>query len=277
MADRLKVALCQMTSVDEVEANLMQMENLIERIPESEGVRLACFPENCLFLRLIEGEKVSGLYPDDAALLTLAATAKRRRMHLHLGALPLRIEGHLYNSSVHITDQGEIRPSYQKMHLFDIDLENGPTMRESDVFRHGQTPAVMEIDGWKFGQTICYDVRFAELYGVYARREVDVLLVPAAFLVKTGQAHWEILLRARAIESQSYVIAAAQAGTHKGVRGGLRETYGHSLIVGPWGEREVQQTQPGPGVSIHSLERSAIDKVRRQIPMKYHRRWPVHG
>lgn len=271
----LNIAVCQMTSIDDVEANLMQIEGLLDQVPDSAGVRAAFFPENCLYMRLKEGEKVRGIFPEDRALHALAEIAQRRRMHLHLGAMPLRLESHLYNSSVHITDEGEIRPSYQKMHLFDIQLENAPPVRESDVFRHGQHPRVIEIDGWKLGETICYDIRFAELYSVYARREVDAILVPAAFLVKTGDAHWEVLLRARAIESQCYIIAAAQAGTHRGVESGLRETHGHSLIVHPWGKIAADLKEKQPGVLIHKLERAEIEKVRRQIPMKDHRRIPV--
>lgn len=269
----LTIAVCQMTSIDDVEANLMQMEGLIEQIPD--GVRAAFFPENCLYMRLKEGEKVRGLLPDDKALQTLAGIAKKRGMHLHLGALPLRLEHHLYNSSIHITDAGEIRPSYQKMHLFDIQLENTPPLRESDAFRHGQSPRIIEIDGWKLGETICYDIRFSELFAIYARREVDVILVPAAFLVKTGDAHWEILLRARAIESQCYIVASAQAGTHRGIEGGLRETHGHSLVVHPWGQIAADRKERTPGVLICKLERGEIEKVRRQIPMKDHRRIPV--
>lgn len=271
----LTIAVCQMTSIDDVDSNVMQMEELIDRIPE--GTRAAFFPENCLYLRTKEGETVRGLFPDDEPLQTLARIAVQRRMHLHLGAIPLRIDNHLYNSSVHVTDAGEIRPSYQKMHLFDIQLENQPPLRESDVFRHGQGPKLIEIDGWRLGETICYDVRFAELFSMYARREVDVIVVPAAFLVKTGEAHWEILLRARAIESQCYVLAPAQAGTHRGVNGGVRETYGHSLVIHPWGKIEGQLDGRAPGVLLHTLRRDEIEKVRRQIPMKDHRRIPVRS
>jgi predicted amidohydrolase len=161
------------------------------------------------------------------------------------------------------------------MHLFDIQLEGQKAIRESDAFRHGQKPSVLEVDGWRIGETICYDVRFAELFSQYARKEVDVILVPAAFLVKTGEAHWHILLRARAIESQAYVIASAQGGTHKGIKGGVRETFGHSLVIDPWGGIQAEVTNNGPGFSISILSRERIMKVRGQIPMKDHRRLPV--
>ena len=270
----LTVAICQMTSTDDVDANLMQIESLIEQIDPAQGVRIAFFPENALYLRLKEGESIRGVLLEDDVVAKLQEHARSRRMHLHLVS-PFRLDGHLYNSSLWITDFGELRPSYQKMHLFDIALINGPTVRESDVFRHGSAPSIIEVDGWRFGESICYDLRFSELYSLYARNGVDGILVPAAFLSKTGEAHWDILLRARAIESQCYVLAAAQAGVHRGTDGGVRETYGHSLVVAPWGSVSQQLKEKGPGVLIQTLQRAELERVRSQIPMSDHRRLPL--
>ncbi|MFV8259508.1 carbon-nitrogen hydrolase family protein [Bdellovibrio bacteriovorus] len=275
MSSELVVAAVQMTSVDDVTTNVAQMEELLKEAFKTAQPRFVSFPENCLYLRLKEGEKIEGLTLSHPAFARLSELAKQYNTYLHLGSIPLYLEGHLYNSSTLITPEGEVQPTYQKMHLFDIQLEGQEPIRESDVFRHGQTPNVIDIDGWKVGEAICYDVRFAELFSQYARREVDVILLPAAFLVKTGEAHWEILLRARAIENQSYVIAAAQGGTHKGLRGGTRETYGHSLIIDPWGAVVGQVEKREPGVTISKFTRERIDSVRRQIPMKFHRRLPV--
>ncbi|MGE9746690.1 carbon-nitrogen hydrolase family protein [Bdellovibrio bacteriovorus] len=275
MSSELVVAAVQMTSVDDVTTNVAQMEELLKEAFKSAQPRFVSFPENCLYLRLKEGEKIEGLTLSHPAFARLSELAKHYNTYLHLGSIPLYLEGHLYNSSTLITPEGEVQPTYQKMHLFDIQLEGQEPIRESDVFRHGQTPNVIDIDGWKVGEAICYDVRFAELFSQYARREVDVILLPAAFLVKTGEAHWEILLRARAIENQSYVIAAAQGGTHTGLRGGVRETYGHSLIIDPWGGVVGQVEKRQPGVTISKFTRERIDSVRRQIPMKFHRRLPV--
>ncbi|KHD87227.1 MAG: amidohydrolase [Bdellovibrio sp. ArHS] len=271
----LVVAAVQMTSIDDVDANLMQMEALLEEAFQNSQPRLVCFPENCLYLRLVEGEKIEGFALDHSALKALAESAKKYNTFLHLGSVPLFVEGHLYNSSVLITPLGEIRATYQKLHLFDIQLEGQKPLRESDVFRHGQRPNILEVDGWRIGEAICYDVRFAELFSQYARKEVDVILLPAAFLVKTGEAHWEILLRARAIENQSYVVAAAQGGTHTGTRGGTRETYGHSLMIDPWGGVIGQVEKRAPGVVLATFTKERIEKVRAQIPMKFHRRLPV--
>lgn len=275
MSSELVVAAVQMTSVDDVTTNVAQMEELLKETFKTAQPRFVSFPENCLYLRLKEGEKIEGLTLSHPAFARLSELAKHYNTYLHLGSIPLYLEGHLYNSSTLITPDGEVQPTYQKMHLFDIQLEGQQPIRESDVFRHGQTPHVIEIDGWKVGEAICYDVRFAELFAQYARREVDVILLPAAFLVKTGEAHWEILLRARAIENQSYVIAAAQGGTHAGVNGGTRETYGHSLIIDPWGAVVGQIEKREPGVTISKFTRERIESVRRQIPMKFHRRLPV--
>ena len=275
MSAELKVATVQMTSVDDVAQNLQQIESLLSEIFKKSRVRLVSFPENCLYLRLKEGEKIEGMTLSHPAFARLSELAKQYAVYLHLGSVPHYVDSYLYNSSVLISPDGEVKPTYQKMHLFDIQLEGQAALKESDVFRHGQHPSILDIDGWKVGESICYDLRFAELYSQFARRDVDLILVPAAFLVKTGEAHWEILLRARAIESQSYLIASAQGGTHTGIRGGKRETYGHSLIVDPWGRVIAQVEELKPGFRIETLKREQIDSVRRQIPMKYHRRLPV--
>ena len=274
-AAELVVANVQMTSIDDVDTNLMQMESLLESVFEKHQPRLVAFPENCLYLRLTEGEKIPGFEISHSLFSRLSELAVQYKAYLHLGSVPLLIEGHLYNSSVLITPSGQVQPTYQKMHLFDIQLEGQKAICESDAFRHGQKPNILDVDGWRVGEAICYDVRFAELFSQYARKEVDLILVPAAFLVKTGEAHWSILLRARAIESQSYVVASAQGGTHQGVKGGNRETYGHSISIDPWGNVLGEITQHGPGFMVTTLSRQQIEDVRKQIPMKFHRRLPV--
>lgn len=270
----LSVALAQMTSIDDVDGNILQMEELLSRIHPTAKVRLACFPENCLYMRTLEGEAIHPISLTEGPILRLAERARLLQMFLHLGSIPAMVGDQLFNCTVLITDQGEIKPTYQKMHLFDIHLEGQKPIRESDVFSHGHKPNVIEIDGWRLGETICYDLRFAELYSIYARQEVDAILVPSAFLVKTGEAHWDVLLRARAIESQAYVLAAAQGGTHIGKKGGVRETHGNSLIIDPWG-KVISRAESWPSVVIATLTKEQIENVRRQIPMKLHRRLPV--
>jgi len=267
----LDVALVQMTSIDDLETNLQYIEKAVQKIDPKQNIDLICLPENCLFLRLKEGEKILGLTLQNFALKRLAEISKVRNCHVHLGSIPLDLNGKLYNSSILILPNGEIISSYQKIHLFDIQLDGQSPHRESDVFAHGTDTHHFIIHGWKIGESICYDIRFSELYQRYAKQEVDVILIPAAFLVETGKAHWEVLLRARAIESQAFVVAAAQGGLHKNASGYSRETFGHSMIIGPWGDIK-EQLGTKSGILIFQLTKEEIQKVRAQIPMLAHRR-----
>lgn len=267
----LNLALCQMTSIDDPSANLKQILKLIDSVSSDQLVDLFCFPENCLYMRLTEGEPISGLSLTDSVFAELVSKAKARKCCLHLGASPIRIDGNLFNASVLIRSTGEISVTYKKMHLFDIQLVGQKAMKESDVFAHGPQPEILQLEGWKIGQSICYDLRFAELYSHYARSECDLILVPSSFLPKTGEAHWEILLRARAIESQAYVAASAQGGHHQGKGSGFRDTYGHSMLIDPWG-KIISVLKQQPSVEVHRLTKNRITEVRGQIPMKAHRR-----
>lgn len=278
MSDFLQIHIVQMTSTDSVEANIRQALELLKPLqkvsPES-GVaaeQLICFPENSLYMRIREGEPIPGLSLKDSQWQPLQNRARELRATMHFGSVPLRGENKLTNSSVTIASDGSLQATYTKVHLFDIDIEGHRPVRESDVFEHGEDTAILQVADWRFGQSICYDLRFSELYSRYARAEVDGILVPSAFLVPTGQAHWEILLRARAVESQAYLLAAAQAGIHQTANGAERRTYGHSLLVDPWGRVLADGGAHQPGVLSARLSRTEIDKVRRQIPMRQHRR-----
>lgn len=270
MTPNLRIAICQMTSVDEAEVNFVQIQKLLESAQQQGAAEIAFFPENCLYMRLKEGEKIEGFLLTDPIFERLQKLSEKYQIQLHLGSIPLRIRGQLFNSSVLISSK-EVRPTYQKMHLFDIDLVGEKPVRESDVFSHGPGPEVLTFQNWKLGQTICYDLRFSALFNHYAKLHVDAVLIPAAFLVKTGQAHWEVLLRARAIESQCYVIAAAQAGVHRGPTG-QRETYGRSMLIDPWGQVLWEAKTLEPESQVLTLSREKLDQVRGQIPMAGHRR-----
>ncbi len=272
-ASTLRVAVCQLNSVDSVEANLKQIMGLLERL-EAEPPDLVCFPENSLYMRVKEGESIGGVDLKGPTLQTISSWAKAHGSVVHLGSVPVKREGRLYSSSLVITPEGGVHDSYQKIHLFDVDVEGHKPVRESDVFTHGEEPSIFFVKGWKIGGTICYDLRFSELFLRYAQQEVDAILVPAAFLVPTGQAHWEVLTRARAIESQAYVLAAAQGGVHKGINGGSRSTYGHSMIIDPWGVviQSCNEETSEARILKAELSRDRIKRVRAQIPMKNHRR-----
>lgn len=270
----LRVHLAQMNSVDDVAHNVGQVISLLEQVPPAIAgqEQLVCFPENSLYLRLGETGTIPPLNLQEGFWAEFARIGAEKNAVLHFGSVPLKGREKLLNSSVLLRPGQSPTPSYTKIHLFDIDVEGHRPIRESESFEHGHESAVFEVNGWSIGQSICYDVRFSELYHRYARLNVDVILVPAAFLVPTGRAHWETLLRARAIESQAYVLAAAQAGRHVGHNGGERMTYGHSLIVEPWGGIVEDAGAEGVRLISAELKRTEIAKVRRQIPMKDHRR-----
>lgn len=267
--DLIRIAICQLNSVDDLAKNVSSIKSMLSGLTE---IDLVCLPENCLYFRVKEGELIEGIEPNNPLFEEFATLAKRNRLNIHFGASPLKVNGVLRNSSVFISDKGEIAVSYDKIHLFDIELTGQKPVRESDVFKGGDRPVEFGVGGWRFGQTICYDLRFSELFNYYGRRGVHVLLVPAAFLVPTGKAHWEVLLRARAIENQCYVIAAAQAGRHHGKAGGERMTWGHSMVVGPWGDVLIQMNESEVKAQVFELKLSEITKVRTQIPMAQHRR-----
>jgi predicted amidohydrolase len=279
-SETLEVAVCQLTSTDDVDANVEQALSLLKSL-DSEQIDIVCFPENSLYFRLRESEAPPSFDLQHKAIDKISDWARAKRCAVHLGSVPYVRQGQLFNTSVLILPSGEVQALYDKIHLFDVDVEGQKAIRESDTFSPGQSSSVFSIKGWKFGSSICYDLRFAELFLRYAREGVDVILIPSAFLVPTGRAHWHVLTRARAIESQAYVLAAAQGGTHVAEHGGSRQTYGHSLIIDPWGEviGEVSDEQAKAGVGPKrilraTLSRERIRKVREQIPMAKHRRLP---
>jgi predicted amidohydrolase len=269
--NKLKVSVLQLSSIDDISTNIIQVKKLILEALKF-NPDLICLPENALYLRIKEGEAIPSLQITDPVFSELQSLIKNQKTMIHIGSVPLRKTDGVYNSSVIVSGE-KIEASYNKIHLFDIHLTNQKPIRESDVFKHGESPKVFTVNGWKVAQSICYDLRFSELYSMYAKQEVDLILVPSAFLVPTGKAHWEVLIRARAIESQAFVIAAAQAGQHKSLRTDLvRETYGNSMIVSPWGAILKQGGPNQQEVINYELDLQEIGKTRMQIPMKNHRR-----
>lgn len=268
----LRIAVAQMTSVDDIDSNCQQMLNLIGDVPDLSLVDLVTFPENALYFRLDKNKPLPGLESDAACFKRLAEAASHHQVTLLIGSAPmLESSGRTSNATVMIRPNGSIEVAYRKIHLFDVDVVGQPPVRESDLFTHGEETRVIEVEGWRIGLSICYDLRFAELYTRYARQNVDAIFVPSAFLVPTGQAHWHVLLRARAIESQAYVIAPAQGGEHVSGQAS-RKTFGHSLVVDPWGDVILEVTQKTPEIKVVTLERQRLDWVRSQIPQSSHRR-----
>jgi predicted amidohydrolase len=206
---------------------------------------------------------------DDGVLAACRAAARIRSVWVHLGSLAVLEDGEkLANRSFVIDDQGEIRARYDKMHLFDVDLPSGESWRESSVYRAGaQAVVVRDTPVGNLGLAICYDLRFPALFAALAEAGADCIAVPAAFTVPTGQAHWEVLLRARAIEAGLFVIAAAQGGQHEDGR----VTYGHSLVADPWGKVQLDMAD-AEGVAFVDLDLAQVAAVRSRIPALSHRR-----
>lgn len=266
--NNLKLGLAQMTSVDDVSVNLGSIKNLYLQLALG-GAEIAVFPENSLFFRIqgpLQAVKLSG--PE---LGQLQAVVEREGVPLML-TTAVHESGDKYSNATVLLQKGASpQVLYRKVHLFDVEVEGAPSVTESAHFDPGTGPAVYELHGWRFGLTICYDLRFSELFLKYAQN-VDVILVPSSFLVPTGQAHWHVLLRARAIEAQAFVAAPAQVGEHCSVTSGVRHTYGHTLAIDPWGKVLEDFEKSWAQARIVNLDRSLIEKVRRQIPMANHRR-----
>ncbi|MFL6757424.1 MAG: carbon-nitrogen hydrolase family protein [Sphingomicrobium sp.] len=206
---------------------------------------------------------------DDEVLARVRAAAKEARIWVHLGSLALRGGGDkLVNRGFVIDDQGDIRARYDKIHLFDVDLPTGESWRESAMYEAGERAVIVpETPVGTLGLTICYDLRFPELFRRLSEAGADVIAVPAAFTVPTGKAHWQVLMRARAIESELFIVAAAQAGHHEDGR----DTFGHSLVADPWGELLLEMGGD-PGLAFVDIDLGRIADVRSRIPVHQHRR-----
>ena len=270
MGARIKIGIAQLNSNDDFQRNFSQIKKIILEAQHEKPAAIF-FPENSIFMRVDSDSGIKAISLQDEMMLELKEICTQTQISIHL-TTPILEDGKFFNASVWIDAKLGASIVYRKMHLFDIELIGERPIRESDVFTNGEKPTIFNINNFKVGSSICYDIRFAELYSTYAKAEVDVILVPAAFLVKTGRAHWEVLLRARAIESQCYVVASAQSGLHQSSSGGFeRETFGHSMIINPWGEVMAFKAN-GVGVFFAELSQELLLNVRKQIPMKNHRR-----
>ena len=205
---------------------------------------------------------------DDQSLKAYRALAKELKIYLHIGSLALRFSPErAVNRAFLIGPDGLVLASYDKIHMFDIDLPGGESYRESANYQPGETAVICELPWGRIGLTICYDLRFPALYRALAEAGASFLTVPSAFTRKTGEAHWHVLLRARAIETGCFVFAAAQAGLHEN----KRETYGHSLIIDPWGEI-LAEGDVEPGIIMARIDPAKVETARRAIPSLQHGR-----
>jgi predicted amidohydrolase len=268
MTESVTAAVVQMTSTADVERNLASAESLVRRAA-SLGGRFVSLPENFAFLRS-EGEPVVEAQALDGPWVRrMSSVARDLGITLLLGSLPEKIAGdsRVHNTSVLLAPDGRTIGAYRKIHLFDIELPGLEHLKESRSVRPGEEAVVASAPFGEVGLTICYDVRFPELYRALVRAGARVLAVPSAFTERTGKDHWEVLLRARAIENLAYVVAAAQVGHH----GRGRASHGHAMIVDPWGT-VVAQVPDGEGVAVAELDFARQDRLRRELPALAHGR-----
>jgi predicted amidohydrolase len=277
MVERIRVACVQMTSRDDKAANLEQVEALVRRAAAT-GADVVVLPEKWNAIGGIEtlhgaAEELDG----GESVEAMATWARTHGVTLVGGSITERREGRekLSNTSVVFDPEGSITAVYRKIHLFDVDV-GGHVYRESEAEEPGDEPVVAETEGWPIGLSVCYDVRFPELYRILALQGALLVTVPAHFTLYTGKDHWHVLLRARAIENQLYVAAAAQIGeTQPG-----KQSYGRSLIADPWGLVVAQAPDEATVISAE-LDRARLDDVRAKLPSLKNRqadayRWPAH-
>jgi predicted amidohydrolase len=266
----MRVALHQMTSTIDPMRNAADMADAIASAAAT-GAVMYFAPEMAILVDRdrARARKYMANESHNMALHSLIAAAARHRIWVHIGSMPILDDGtdKLANRSIIISPDGAIVGRYDKMHLFDVDLASGESWRESSAYIGGEKPVMVQTPLGLMGLAICYDMRFPDLFSAYAKSGVDIMTLPSAFTVPTGEAHWHTLLRARAIESAAFIIAAAQCGVHEDGR----QTYGHSLVVDPWGTILLDMGS-SPGLACVDLDLDIIKRVRKQIPVHANRR-----
>ncbi len=267
----MRIAVLQMRSGIDPARNLADMENAVQAAASGGAVMLFTPEMSGILDRDQQRSSVHlHLEEDDPTLSALQRSAAEHRVWIHVGSLALKskqVAGKRVNCGFVIDDLGLIRARYEKIHLFDVALSTGEAWRESAVYAPGARAVVTATPLGQLGLSICYDIRFPALYAALSGAGATLLSVPAAFTVPTGSAHWHVLLRARAIENACFVIAAAQCGQHDDGRA----TYGHSLVVDPWG-RVVLDMEDAVGLGFADLALADVDDVRRRVPVLAHRR-----
>lgn len=267
----MRIALFQARTGIDPAANAGELERRVREAAAGDAAMLFT-PEMSGLLDRDRDRAAAHLHreADDPVLAAVRRAAQEAGIWVHLGSLALLAErgDKLVNRGFVIDDLGEIRARYDKIHLFDVDLATGESWRESAAYRGGDRAILVETPVGLLGLSICYDLRFADLYTALSNYGATLFSVPAAFTVPTGEAHWHVLLRARAIEAAAFVVAAAQVGRHEDGR----TTYGHSLVVDPWGRVLLDMGGEAPGLAFAELDPGAVDEVRERLPSVWHRR-----
>jgi len=266
---KLKAACVQLRCGDDVAENVRSASVLI-RAAQKDGAQFIATPENTGLMAADGGAKLEKSFAekDDRALPQFRVLAEELGIWLLLGSLAIKVsDDKTANRSYLIGPDGRIRAHYDKIHLFDVNLPSGETYRESKTVAPGADAVVANLPWGRLGLSVCYDLRFPQLYRSLAKNGAEILSVPSAFTETTGKAHWHVLLRARAIENGCFVIAPAQGGTHANGR----KTYGHSLIIGPWGDI-LAEAGTDPGIISAQLDLEEVAAVRARVPSLQHDR-----
>lgn len=265
----MRIALLQMTSGIDPAANARTLADGVAAAAAG-GAAMLFTPEMSGLVDRDRARAAATIVAeeDDVCLAAVREAAAKAGIWVHLGSLALkRADGRFNNRGFVIDANGAIRARYDKLHLFDVDLPTGESWRESAVYAPGENASVVETPAGMLGPTICYDLRFADLYRALSNAGATILAVPAAFTRPTGAAHWHTLLKARAIEAGAYVVAAAQTGVHADGRA----TYGHSLVIDPWGEVLLDMGEEA-GLGFAEVDPARVADVRARIPVLAHRR-----
>ncbi len=267
--ESFRAALVQLRSGRAIHTNMETVEALVRRAAQGGAVYVQT-PENTAIMELEPERLFAEIVAEEgcAPLHRLKALAKELGIFLHVGSLAIKLEQmKIANRSYLIAPDGEIAARYDKLHLFDVDLAGGESYRESRNYRPGAKAVLAELPWGRLGLSICYDLRFPQLYRALASAGASFIAVPAAFTRQTGEAHWRVLLRARAIETGAFVLAAAQGGTHENGR----STYGHSMIVSPWGE-VLAEAGEDPQVLFAEIDPRLAEQARAKVPSLKHGR-----
>jgi deaminated glutathione amidase len=264
-----RAALVQMCSGRDVERNLADATALI-REAVAQGAQYVQTPEITTLMEMERGRLFAAVRPEEGnpAVARFAALAQELGIWLHVGSMAVLLgNGKIANRSLLFGPDGAIQARFDKLHMFDVELPGGESYRESRSYQAGSAGVLADLPWGSLGLTVCYDLRFPHLYRALAKAGADFLAIPSAFTRQTGAAHWHVLIRARAIENGCFVLAAAQAGRHESGR----ETYGHSLIVSPWGD-VIAEADAQVGVIVAEIGSGEVEKARRRIPSLQHDR-----
>lgn len=268
MAQKVKIGLVQPNIWDDMDANIAHVSALVRKAKDA-GADFIATPENSGFMGVNAAASVAAGKPEEShpALQAFRKLSAELGTWLLVGSLAIKPEGanRNFNRSYLLMPDGEIAAHYDKIHLFDVDLPSGETYRESNSIAPGGEGVLTPLPFGTLGMTVCYDLRFPGLYRGLAQAGADIISIPAAFTRTTGQAHWHVLMRARAIETGAFVIAPAMWGDHPG----NRQTYGHSLVVDPWG-RVLADMGDGVGAKVVEIDLAEVAKARAQIPAWRH-------